>query len=192
MPRRPSRRQILKSAAVVGAGFWISGRGAWAEVGGENAGRPTPPSEKLNVGFVGVNHRAAADLADTAACKNVNVMAVCDINDTYLAEAALRHPGAETYNDFRHMLDGEKNLDAVVVATPDHIHAIASVSAMKAGKHVYCEKPLTRTLYEARTVTETAANLKRVTQMGTQIHAGKNYRRTVELVRSGVIGAIRE
>ena len=192
MPRHINRRQILKSAAAVSMGFWVSGRGAWADLSAADTGVRVPPSEKLNVGFVGVNHRAAADLADTAACKNVNVIALCDINDTYLAEAAKRHPSAETYNDFRHMIDGEKDLDAVVVATPDHTHAIAAVTAMKAGKHVYCEKPLTRTLFEARTVTETAFKMKRVTQMGTQIHAGANYRRVVELVQSGAIGPVRE
>ena len=192
MPRQPTRRQLLKGTAAAGVGFWVSGRGAWADESGASAGRPVPPSEKLNVGFVGVNHRAADDLAGTAACRNVNVIALCDINDSYLAEAAKGYPGAETYNDFRHMLDGERNLDAVVVATPDHTHAIAAVTAMKAGKHVYCEKPLTHTLFEARTVTETANRLKRVTQMGTQIHAEANYRRVVELVQSGAIGPIRE
>lgn len=186
MSRRMSRRQVLKTAAAIGAGVWVSGSEAWAEGGGVAS-----PSERLNVGFVGVAHRAEADLAEVSALKNVNVIALCDINETYLAAASAKFPGAEVYHDFRHMIDGERDLDAVVVATPDHTHAIATVTALKAGKHVYCEKPLTRTLFEARTVTETAIKLKRVTQMGTQIHAGANYRRTVELVRSGAIGPIR-
>jgi predicted dehydrogenase len=192
MPRRLSRRQVIKTAAVASVGFWVAGRGAWADEIGIAHDRVIPPSERLNVGFVGTANRAANDLADTAAVNNVNVIALCDINDTYLGEAAKKYPGAETYNDFRHMLDGEKDLDAVVVATPDHTHAIAAISAMKAGKHVYCEKPLARTVGEVRAMTETAAGLKRVTQMGTQIHASSNYRRVVELIRSGIIGPVRE
>src|SRR5207248_6782876 len=92
---------------------------------------------------------------------------------------------------FRQLLD-QKGLDAVVVSTPDHTHAVATVAALKSGLHVYCEKPLTHDVYEARLVAETAAKSRRVTQMGTQIHAGTNYRRVVEVLRSGVIGAVAE
>jgi predicted dehydrogenase len=98
---------------------------------------------------------------------------------------------AKYFTDFRDMIDG-KGLDAVVVAIPDHMHVHATLAALKAGLHVYCEKPLTHTVQEARVVAETAAKQKRVTQMGTQIHAGGNYRRVVELVRSGAIGTVKE
>ena len=183
-----SRRDLLKTAA--GAGFWIAGRGAWAADGEKTT--PVAPSEKLNVGFVGVAHRAENNLNEVSSLKNVNVLALCDIDDNYLVAPSKKFPSAKIYNDFRKMIDENQELDAIVVSTADHTHAIASITALKAGKHVYCEKPLTRTVYEARTVTETAIREKRVTQMGTQIHAGSNYRRTVELVQSGAIGAVRE
>src|SRR5262249_25648812 len=95
------------------------------------------------------------------------------------------------YTDFRKLID-QKGIDAVIVATPDHMHAFATMSALQAGLHVYCEKPLAHNVFEARLVTETARKLNRVTQMGTQIHASSNYRRVVELVQTGVIGAISE
>src|SRR5262249_39219045 len=91
----------------------------------------------------------------------------------------------------RKMLD-QKGLDAVLVATPDHVHAPATLAALRAGLHVFCEKPLTHTVEEARLVAETAAKHKRITQMGTQIHAGDNYRKVVEIIQSGAIGNIRE
>jgi predicted dehydrogenase len=175
----------------VGAGVWIGRRDAsGAEI--IPGAKIIPPSQRLNVAFVGVAHRASENLKELAKLANVNVVALCDVDDNYLADAAKKYPRARTYNDFRRMLDEGKDIDAVCVATPDHIHAIASISAMQAGKHVYCEKPLTRTVHECRTVTETAARLKRVTQMGTQIHAENNYRRVVELVQSGAVGPIRE
>ncbi|MEC8942399.1 MAG: Gfo/Idh/MocA family oxidoreductase, partial [Verrucomicrobiota bacterium] len=107
------------------------------------------------------------------------------------APVARQFPSARTYRDFRKLVE-QKDLDAVVVATPDHTHAVASVAAMRADKHVYCEKPLCRTISEVRHVTELARKANRVTQMGTQIHAGSNYRRVVELVRSGAIGEVSE
>src|SRR5207237_1052582 len=102
-----------------------------------------------------------------------------------------RFPKAKFYTDFRKLIDA-RGLDAVVVATPDHTHAVATVRALRAGLHVYCENPLTHTVAEARLVAETAAKHKRVTQMGTQIHAGNNYRRVVELVQGGAIGSVSE
>lgn len=185
-----SRRQVLKASAAAGVGFWVAGRGAWADV--PAAGAKVSANEKLNVAFVGVNNRAAADLEETSKLPNVNVVGLCDIDDKYLEKAAKAHPGAKTYNDFRKMLEAEKSVDAVVVATPDHVHAFAAMAAMKLGKHVYCEKPLTHAVSEARALTEYANQNKRVTQMGTQIHAGRNYRRVVELIQSGAIGAVTE
>ncbi len=189
--RGTSRRDLLKGAAGVGAGYLIGGREAGAaEV--EKEGVVVPASEKLNVGFVGVAHRAEANLKELSALKNVNVAALCDIDDNYLVGPAKRFAAAKVYNDFRVMIDECRELDAVVVSTADHTHAAATLAALRAGKHVYCEKPLTRTVYEARTVTQTAAKEKRVTQMGTQIHASANYRRVVELVQSGAIGSVTE
>ena len=98
-------------------------------------------------------------------------MALCDVDDGFLAAASKKYPGAKTYNDFRRLLD-RKDIDAVVVATPDHTHAVATVAALRSGRHVYCEKPLTRTISECRAVMEAARKAKRATQIGTQIHAG--------------------
>ena len=121
----------------------------------------------------------------------MNVVALCDVDENYLGAAAKRFPKAQTYSDFRRLLE-KKEIDAVVVATPDHTHAVATAAALHLGKHVYCEKPLTHTVHEARFIAELANKQKRVTQMGTQIHAGSNYRRVVELVKAGAVGSIRE
>ncbi len=152
----------------------------------------TAVNSKLNIAFVGVANRAAANLEEVAREKDlVNVVALCDVDANYLAAVATKHPGARTYADFRKLLE-QKDVDAVVVSTPDHTHAVACAAALKTGRHVYCEKPLTRTISECRAIRELAARQQRVTQLGTQIHAGKNYRRVVELVQTGAIGAIRE
>jgi predicted dehydrogenase len=120
-----------------------------------------------------------------------NIVALCDVDDNYLAAAAKKFPEAKTYNDFRRLLD-QKGIDAVVVATPDHTHAVAAVAALRSGRHVYCEKPLARTLSETRIITNTAREQKLATQMGIQIHAGSNYRRVVDLIQRGTIGPVRE
>ncbi len=147
---------------------------------------------KLNIGFIGVAHRGGDNLAEVARLTEaVNVAALCDVDERYLAEAAAKHPGARTYLDFRRLLE-QKDLDAIVVSTPDHTHAVAAAAALRAGRHVYCEKPLTRTVSECRVLQRLAAEHKRVTQLGTQIHAGANYRRVVEWIRAGVIGPVRE
>jgi predicted dehydrogenase len=118
---------------------------------------------------------------------------MCDVDDRYLDKAIADFPQARRFNDFRKMLDSMHNgIDAVVVATPDHIHAPASMMAIKLKKHVYCEKPLTHTVDEARQIAEAAKQAGVATQMGTQIHAESNYRRVVELIQSGAIGPIRE
>ena len=183
-----TRRQVLKTTAMTGFGFWVAG--CQSIHAGVPSTKPVSANEKLNIGFVGVAHRAEADLEELAALKNVNVQAVCDVNSTYLAKAQKNHSKATGYDDFRKMLENEKGLDAICVATPDHFHAYAAYHSLMAGKHVYCEKPLCRTVGEVRKVTLAAAGNKRVTQMGTQIHAGENYRRVVELIQSNAIGSI--
>jgi predicted dehydrogenase len=175
-----TRRRFLKHSSWTAAGLWFLAKSA------------ASPNEKLNVAFIGVANRAAENLQEVAKeVDSVNVVALCDVNEQYLAQAGQKHPGAKTYLDFRELID-RKDLDAVVVSTPDHVHAVASVAALKSGRHVYCEKPLTRTVSEARIVAETARQQKRVTQLGTQIHAGGNYRRVVEWVQSDAIGPVRE
>ena len=178
-----SRREFLKRASLASSGLWLGGC-ASSHVLGAN--------ERLNIGIIGVANRAGEDLKEVSKETDlVNIVALCDVDEKYLAAAKQRFPQAKTFRDFRRMLD-EKNIDAVVVGTPDHTHAIATVGALKSGRHVYCEKPLTHTVSEARIVIETARRQKRVTQMGTQIHAGENYRRVVELLQSGAIGAVTE
>lgn len=178
-----SRRDFLKTGA---AGLAVLGSGVWSEV---PAADSKSPSEKLNLGFIGTSGQARFSIDN---CTSQNIAALCDIDDKLLGQAAAQFPKAHTYHDFRMLLDAEKLIDAVVVATPDHIHAPASVYAMKLGKHVYCEKPLTHSVYEARVCAETAAKHKVATQMGTQIHAGDNYRRVVEIIQAGTIGKVTE
>src|SRR6266850_496037 len=175
-----SRRDFLKQAALAASGTFL--------LGCQTQRRKFSANDKLNLGIVGVANRAAANLKGVS---SQNIVALCDVDDNYLGAAAQKYSAAKTYSDFRKLLD-RNDLDAVVVSTPDHIHAVATVMALSRGLHVYCEKPLTHTVSEARIVAQTARKHKRVTQMGTQIHAEKNYRRVVELVQSGAIGPVRE
>ena len=180
MTRHTNRRQFLKRSALAGAGLWAAGACAIAQ--------NRSPNEKLNIGIIGVHSRGAANMAAVA---SENIAALCDVNDDYLAEAAKKFPQAKTYVDWRKLLD-QKDIDAVIVSTTEHTHALASVMAMKRGKHVFCEKPLAHSVYEARVMRETSKKTKVATQMGTQIHASDTYRRVVELVQSGAIGPVRE
>jgi predicted dehydrogenase len=155
------------------------------------AGAPRVSSgDKLNIAVVGCGGRGAEDLKGVS---TENIVALCDCDARQAAWAFKTYPDAKKYSDWRKMLDEQgKNLDAVVVGTPDHNHAIVSVTAMRMGKHVYCEKPLARTIWEARLMAKTAAENKVVTQMGTQGHAFEGTRRAVEAIRAGAIGDIRE
>ncbi len=145
-------------------------------------------SDKLNVGVIGVGGQGGYSVGGVS---GENMVALCDVDAKILGGVAEKFPGAKTYSDFRKMIDAG-GLDAVCVCTPDHTHAVATAYALRAGIHVYCEKPLTHNVTETRTISRLAREHKRVTQMGTQIHAGLNYRRVVELVQSGAIGPINE
>ncbi len=145
-------------------------------------------SGPLNLGVIGVGGRGADNLAGVA---GENIVALCDVDATHLAAAAVGFPKAAHFADYHDMIE-KVALDAVVISTPDHTHAPATLAALRAGLDVYCEKPLTHTLEEARSITEAARKYRAVTQMGTQIHAGDNYRRVVELIRAGAIGRVRE
>jgi predicted dehydrogenase len=181
-----NRRQFIKTAALTGAGFWISNHYAR----GDDA---ASASEKLNVGIVGITGRGEANIKEMEkeAGNLMNIVALCDINDANLESIGLRYPKAQRYSDYRKMLE-QRDIDAVLVATADHSHAWITLASLRSGRHVYCEKPLAHSVEEVRLVTETAAKEKRVTQMGTQIHAGANYRRVVELIQSGAIGPVKE
>jgi predicted dehydrogenase len=179
-PRALTRRIFLKHAALAaGSLTWVSCR---------STGRRLSANDKLNIGVIGVANQGNYNLTNVA---SENIAALCDVDENYLAAAAVHFPQARRYHDFRRLLE-QPDLDAVVVATPDHVHAVASKWALESGRHVYCEKPLARTISEVRAVTEAARKHQRVTQIGTQIHAGSNYRRVVELVQAGAIGAVRE
>ena len=147
------------------------------------------PSSKLNVGLIGVGGRGRGHVN---ACKNENIISLCDVNYNNLKGAQRIAPNARTYKDLRDFCGKLDDLDAVVVSTTEHTHAFATLPALKAGKHVYCEKPLTRDVHECRIITEAAAKAKVQTQMGTQIHAGENFRRVVELIQAGSIGPVKE
>ena len=152
--------------------------------------RQIPPSEKVNIAGIGVGGRGGGDIE---ALSSQNIVALCDVDWHQAAGTFRRHPNARKYKDFRVMLDKEdKNIDAVMVATPDHVHAVASMAAIKRGKHVYCEKPLTHSVYEARMVTEAAREHKVATQMGNQGQAEEPTRLMCEHIWDGAIGPVRE
>jgi predicted dehydrogenase len=190
MPRSANRRQFLRTAAAISAGYWVAGGAAHAAGAPAARAAGRSPNEKLNIGVIGVTGQGGSNLG---AVSGENIAALCDIDENNLAAAAKRYPKAKTYVDWRKALE-QKDLDAVVVSTADQVHALAGNWAMKRGLSVYCEKPLAHSVHEARTVRETylANKDKLATQMGTQIHAGDNYRRVVELVQSGAIGPVRE
>ncbi len=185
MNKHVTRRRFLGASTGTALGLGVVA--AWPVPGlAKNVGS----ADKLNLAVIGVAHRGGANLKGVA---GENIVALCDVDEKYLAEAGERFPQAQRFVDFRKMFDAmAKQIDGVVVSTPDHTHAIPSVMAMRMGKHCYCEKPLTQSVYEARLVTDTAKAQRVVTQIGTQIHAGKNYRRVVELVQANVIGPIGE
>ncbi len=150
-------------------------------------------NHRLSLASIGVGGMGASDLGSLSSHPNVDVVALCDVDANNLAAAAEKHPRARKFTDFRVMFDTMgKEFDAVNVATPDHTHAAAAMTALNAGKHVYCQKPLTHDVYESRQLRLVAAKTQLVTQMGTQVHSTSPYRTAVQLVQSGVIGKIRE
>ncbi len=151
-------------------------------------------SDQLRVAFIGVGGRGNANLRTISKQPGVQVVALCDVNDQSLSNAAKDFSDARRFFDFRELYSElkESEYDAVVVSTAEHTHAYATMPALKRGKHVYCEKPLTHNVVEARQITEAAAKAGVVTQMGTQIHAEPNYHRVVELIQSGAIGPVHE
>ena len=181
MSNRINRRQMLRNTSLAGVGLWLSSG---------QAGRAQSPNEKLNIAGIGVGGRGASDVNG---CASENMVALCDVDDRRAAATFKRYPKAKIYRDFRKLLDElDKQIDAVVIGTPDHTHAPPAAMAMKMGKHCYCEKPLTHCVHETRVLTDLARENKLATQLGTQIHAGDNYRRVVELVQSGAVGPVRQ
>ncbi|NUQ19703.1 MAG: Gfo/Idh/MocA family oxidoreductase, partial [Gemmatimonadaceae bacterium] len=199
-----TRRDFLEKSATAALGAMVVPR--WI-LGGNGY---TPPSRKLNVAFVGIGGMGMSNMSQML---DENIVAVCDVDYAYVERSLagrMRAPQgaagpsteavrlrdaytkAKKYTDFRKMLEQQKDIDAVVIATPDHTHAAVAVAAMRAGKHVYVQKPLTYSVYEARLLARVAKETKRVTQMGNQGHSMDGTRRIVEIVGSGVLGPIRE
>jgi predicted dehydrogenase len=149
----------------------------------------TPPSEKLNIAGIGIGGMGGRDISDVA--NGNNIVALCDVDMNYGKGTFGRHPNAKQFRDFRKMLDEmNKQIDAVVVGTPDHNHAVTAIAAMKHGKHVYCEKPLAHSVYECRQMAKVAKEQNVVSQMGNQGHSYESCRRLVEWVRDGAIGKV--
>ncbi len=179
-----SRRNFIKNTAVAAAGFMIVPR----HVLGKGY---VPPSDKLNVAGIGVGGMGFNDVSTVAGSPNVNIVALVDVDDRQAAKAREKFPKAKYYKDFREMLKKEKkNIDACTISTPDHTHAVATLAAMKLGKHVYTQKPLTHDIYEARLLTEAAKKYKVVTQMGNQGGSGDGVRRMKEWYDAGLIGDV--
>ena len=174
-----TRRSFIADAAV--AGVAVSGL--------QNIARAQSPNEELNIAVIGVGGMGASNLRAVA---GENIVALCDVDDDYAAKVYAAFPQAKKYKDYREMLTKQTDLDAVVIATPDHTHAVISAACMRAKKHVYCQKPLTHNVYEARRLAEIAKETGVVTQMGIQGHSGDGIRQIREWIQAGVIGEVRD
>ncbi|MBS3806662.1 MAG: Gfo/Idh/MocA family oxidoreductase [Bacteroidales bacterium] len=179
-----TRRTFLKNSGAAMAGLTILPSYVVGGLG------HTPPSDKLNIAGIGVGGRGGGVLEGLT---NENIVAMCDVDWKYAQSTFKKFPNAKKYYDWRKMFDemGD-DIDAVVVGTPDHTHAIVSIHAMKRGKHVYCEKPLTHSVWESRQMTEIARQHNVVTQMGNQGNSGEGIRQICEWIWDGAIGEIRE
>lgn len=179
-----SRRTVLKQCGLGCAGL--------VATPASRAGQGEGLKPRLRIGVIGIAGQGLWNIEQLLKA-DATIVALCDVDERRADGARSLCPRARFFTDFRIMLDkAGRDIDAVLVATPDHTHALATITALQAGKHVYCEKPLAHSVWEARQVMAAAKKHKRVTQMGIQIHAGRNYRRVVELIRSGAIGTIRE
>ena len=176
---RINRRRFLYSSATLGAAALFAAPSLL---------RGRDLNGKLNIGMIGLGGKSGDNLKGIA---DENVVALCEVDGNSLDRIAARYPQATKHRDFRRMLE-QKDIDAVVVTTPDHIHAVASMAAMKLGKHVYCEKPLTHSVWEARELRKAARQYKVATQMGNGGHASESLREAVEWIQAGVVGKVRE
>jgi predicted dehydrogenase len=180
---KDSRRQFLKTTALATSAVSIVPRHV---LGGPGQ---RAPADKLNIAGIGVGGMGQNNLK---ACSGENIVALCDVDSTYAAKTFAEYPKARIYRDFRQMLDAQKDIEAVIVATPDHTHALIALAAMRAGKHVYVQKPMTYSVHEARVLTEAARQYKVASQMGNQGHSGDGARLVCEWVGAGAIGQVQE
>jgi predicted dehydrogenase len=177
------RRRFLKSTALTGVGVFVAGKAA--------AEDSKSPNERVRFACIGVGGKGGSDSRDAAGLGDV--VAICDVDDNTLEKASRFFPKAAKYNDYRKMLDEVgNNVDAVTVSTPDHMHAPASAAAMRAGKACFTQKPLTRTIWEARQLGDIARQMNVATQMGNQGTASNSLRKTSQLVRAGAVGSAKE
>jgi hypothetical protein len=175
--RAISRRSFLGTAAATPAVFAV----------------PRPPRAKLRLATVGCGGMGGADLSKISGHPEIQVVALCDVDAKTLEKTAQRFPGVKTFRDYRKLFaEAAADFDVVNVGTPDHVHAAASMLALQKGKHVYCQKPLTHDVYEARRLAEVARERKLVTQMGIQVHSSREYRLAVRIVQDGAIGKVKE
>ncbi len=178
--QRTSRRTFLGQAGAATAAAAIGPR-----LAAQSA------NDKLNIAFIGVGGRGRSNLAGLA--PGNNVVALCDVDDKQAAEALGKHPGAKRFRDYRKMFDElGKSVDAVSISTPDHIHAVQAMEAIRRGLHVYCEKPLAHSVHEVRALMKAAHEKNVVTQLGNQGHSTDSIRKCVEWVRDGAIGRVKE
>jgi predicted dehydrogenase len=179
-----NRRQFLYYSALAASATALTGCAAT---------RPRPrrisANEKLNIGVVGA---AGKGSSDTDRCATENIVALCDVDENIAASQLKKYPKAVFYKDWREMLEKEKGLDAVVISTPDHLHATIAATAIRMGKHIYCQKPLTHSVYEARLLRNLAKKYNVATQMGNQGSAEDGLRRAVEVIQAGLIGQVRQ
>ncbi|MEO6289737.1 MAG: Gfo/Idh/MocA family oxidoreductase [Ginsengibacter sp.] len=180
-----SRRDFIKTAGIASAGFMILPRHV---LGGKGF---VAPSDKLNIGGIGAGGKGEGDLREFSKSPNVNIVALCDVDDRRSAKSREAYPKAKYYKDFRKMLDAEKNnIDACSISTPDNVHAVATIAAMQLGKHVYTQKPLAHDIYECRALAAAAKRYKIVTQMGNQGGSGDGVRQGQEMYEAGMIGDV--
>ena len=179
----PNRREFFKSSTLAGVGFWVVGTAATAE--------SNSPNEKVRFACIGVGGKGKEEAHDSAHFGDL--VAICDIDDDVLGKIGDAHPKAKRFQDWRDLFDEmAKDIDAVTISTPDHSHAMIAAAAMRLGKHVYVQKPLTHTLYEARTLAQIAQETKVATQMGNQGTAGSNLRKTAAMIKAGMLGPVTE
>lgn len=183
MSRINRRRFLQSSAAAAGAGFFLTA----GLDGGQR--RQNDPMNRLNIAIIGAGGQGGGNLNNVA---GENIVALCDVDEQRAAAAFNRYPKVNKYSDYRVMLDKQRDIEAVVVSTADHMHAFASIAAMRLGKHCYCEKPLTHSVWEARQMKLVAAENRVATQMGNQGTSMDGFREAVEVIRSGAIGDVRE
>ncbi len=182
MTKHISRRSFIAATAATGL-FSIVPRHV---LGGP---KHTPPSEKLNIAGIGIGGMGASNIRN---CAHENIIALCDVDHAYAAQTLAAYPQAKRYKDYRVMLKKEKDIDAVVIATPDHTHAVICMAAMQMGKHVFCQKPLAHDIYESRMLAKAAKETGVVTQMGIQGHSQAGLALICEWIWDGAIGTVRE